>query len=353
MLNLTLERLNKTMVPLSTTWLLSACMEAKGKQDLWSKQKPDVLTALRQQAIIQSVESSNRIEGVTIAPERLRPVILRKSKPRDRSEEELAGYRRVLDWIFARTQNIDIAPETLLYLHRVAQGEHSGDAGHWKTRDNEIIEILPSGDRTVRFKPISAKDTPKMVDMLCNNYESVSKDTQVPAILAAATYVFDFLCIHPFRDGNGRVSRLISTVLLQNHGFQIARYISMERLIEEEKAEYYRVLGVCSKKWHEGKNEIVPWWNFFLGIVQRAYAEFARKVESVEARPAKTDMVRKVILEQLEPFSLADITAQLPAVSMQLIKKVCAELKQAQKIELSGRGRGARWVVIRQHRNKR
>ena len=351
MLTLTPERLNKTVVPLSTTWLLSACMEAKGKQDLWSKQKPEVLTALRQQAVIQSAESSNRIEGVTIAPDRLRPVVLGKSKPRDRSEEELAGYRKAMDWIFSRTRNINITGEILLHLHKLAQGEHINDAGQWKVHDNEIIEILPNGSRTIRFKPTPAKLTPKMIEQLCINYASISNETRIPALLTIACFVFDFLCIHPFRDGNGRVSRLLTTALLQNHGFYVGRYVSIERLIEEEKSEYYRVLGACSSKWHEGKNEIFPWWNFFLGIIQRAYTEFGHKVESAQGRPAKTEMIQQIVLQQLEPFTLSDIAARVPAASSQLIKKVLAQLKKDKYIKLSGHGRGAKWEIVRHSRH--
>ena len=333
-------------IPVGTSWLLGSCMESRGKQDLWMKQKPEVLEVLREQAIIQSVESSNRIEGVTIPADRLRPVVLGKARPRDRSEEELAGYRQALDWISSRKRPVSVMPEAIQRLHALAQGSLSGDAGEWKKRDNEIIEILPNSERKVRFVPTSARDTPQTVEALCRNYRVACDDQQVPPLLVVATFVFDFLCIHPFRDGNGRVSRLATTLLLQAHGFQVPRYVSLERLVEERKDEYYAILADCSVGWHEGKNEIIPWWDYFLSVLRRAHTAFERQVESAEARPAKSDLVRQAVLAQLEQFTLGDLVAQLPVVSPQLIKKVLAELKKQGKIRLVGRGRGARWEVI-------
>ena len=345
MLSLDPKKLAEISIPLGTGWLLGSCMESRGKQDLWLRQKPEVLEVLREQAIIQSVESSNRIEGVTIPANRLRPVVLGKAKPRDRSEEELAGYRQALDWIFSRQRQVSVRPAVFQRLHALAQGGFSGDAGEWKKQDNEIIEILPSGERKIRFVPTSAADTPKTMDLLCRNYREACADKRIPRLLVVATFVFDLLCIHPFRDGNGRVSRLATTGLLQSHGFQVGRYISLERLVEESQDDYYTILAECSQGWHEGKNEIVPWWNYFLSVLRHAYKEFKRQVESAEARPAKSDLVRQTVLAQVEQFTLGDLTAQLPSASPQLIKKVLAELKKQSKIRLVGRGRGARWEI--------
>lgn len=316
MLTLDLSRLAGLPIPIGTGWLLGACMEARGKQDLWIRQKPEVLEVLREQAIIQSSESSNRIEGVTVAANRLRLLLIGRARPRDRSEEELAGYRAALDWIFSRRNRIEITPDVIRRLHSLAQG-------------------------------VSAKQTLAIMEMLCRRYHFVSDEERLPPLLIVATFVLDLLCIHPFRDGNGRVSRLATSLLLQSHGFQVARYISLERLIEASKQEYYRVLKLCSQGWHEGKNEIIPWWNYFLSLLRSAYKEFERQIESVEARPAKSDLVRQVVLSQAEPFTLADIAAQLPVASSQLIKKVLSEMKRSGKTRLVGRGRGARWEVVR------
>jgi Fic family protein len=293
------------------------------------------------------VESSNRIEGVTVPAYRLRPLAIGRAKPRDRPEEELAGYRAALNWIFSRKRAVPIAPDVLRRLHALAQGGSSGDAGEWKKRDNEIVEILPNGERSVRFVPTSAKDTPRAVEMLCRNYRAACDEERVPALLIVATFVFDLLCIHPFRDGNGRVSRLATSLLLQSHDFEVARYISLERLVEESKEECYRVLQLCSERWHEGKNEIVPWWNYDLGLLRNAYKKLQRQVESVGAHPAKSDLVRQTVLAQVDRFTLSDVAALLPAVSPQLVKKVLAEMKKTGEVRLAGRGRGAWWEVIR------
>ena len=345
LLNLDPNRLAAMSIPVGTSWLLGSCMESRGKQDLWSKQKPEVLAVLREQAIVQSAESSNRIEGVTVPANRLRVVVLGRARPRDRSEEELAGYRRALSWIHSRKGVVRITPDVIRKLHGMAHGGSSGDAGEWKKRDNQIIEIQPSGERTIRFTPSRASETPKAVAALCQNYAQACDQERVPPLLMVATFVFDLLCIHPFRDGNGRVSRLMTTLLLQSHGFHVGRYISLERLIEDRKEDYYRVLGECSQGWHEGRNEILPWWNFLLGIVRSGYKEFETRIEAVSARPAKGEMVRRTVLDQVGEFTLGDVSAQVPSASPQLVKKVLNKLKREGRVRLMGRGRGARWLV--------
>ena len=345
MLSLRPDKLIDATIPVATGWLLAACMEARGKQDLWTRQKPEVLQALREQAVVQSAESSNRIEGVTVAPERLRPIVLGQARPRDRSEEEVVGYRRALNWIFTHKGPIPIEPRVILHLHKLAQGGLTGDAGKWKTRDNEIIELLPNGERRVRFIPTPAKETPKTIDRLCTAYRDLAEMERVPTLLAVGTFVLDFLCVHPFRDGNGRVSRLLTTLLLQNAGFVVARYVSMERLVEETKEDYYRVLKECSVGWQEQKNDLVPWWNYFLSMLRRAYGEFERQVEASDVRGGKGDLVRQAVTAQVGPFTLTELKAQCPSASVQLIKKVLAEMKREGKVTLTGRGRGARWVV--------
>jgi len=341
------RKLAQMPIPLGTGWLLGSCMEACGKQDLWIRQKPETLDVLREQAIVQSVESSNRIEGVTVAANRLRPVVIGRSKPKDRPEEELAGYRAALDWIFSRKNRLTLTPELIRKLHSLAQGGTTGDAGEFKKRDNEIIEIMPNGDRSIRVVAVSARKTPLAMENLCRRYRDACEDPRIPPLLIVATFVLDLLCVHPFRDGNGRVSRLVTSLLLQSHGFHVAHYISLERHVEERKAEYYQVLKTCSQDWHEGKNEILPWWNYFLGVLRSAYKEFEQRIEVAETRTPKSDLVRNTLLAQVEPFTLATMSAQLPAASPQLIKKLLAELKLARRVKLAGRGRGAQWEVIR------
>ncbi len=344
MLTLREETYVLARLPVSTSWLLADCMEFRGKQDLWSRQRSEVLEALRQQAMIQSVESSNRIEGVTVSPDRLAPLAIGRARPKDRSEEELSGYRRALDWIYSRRSDAQVDARLIRHLHALSQAG-AGDAGEFKRRDNEIIEILPGGQRRVRFKPTPAAQSARAIDDLCLAYDRLGSAGSVPPLLVISTMVFDLLCIHPFRDGNGRVSRLLSTLLLLNHGFSVGRFISLERLIEESKEDYYRVLGECSQGWHEGRNPILPWWNFFLGVLRRGYMEFSRQLENRAGKPAKSEMARRVIKGQTGEFTLADIQASLHGISVQLIKKVLARMKGAGELSLSGRGRGAKWKV--------
>jgi Fic family protein len=340
-------------IPIATTWLLADCTEFRGKQGLWESRKPAVLKALRMQAMVQSVESSNRIEGVTVEQDRLAPLVLHNSRPRNRPEEELAGYRQALRWIVDEQPHAPTAPETILHLHELCQGYGEGaafDAGKWKARDNEIIEVVPGEGRRVRFVPTSAKDTPRAMADLHHSYQQLSEDRAALDLLLAATFILDFLCIHPFRDGNGRVSRLLTTLLLEHHGYGVGRFISLERLIEESRETYYEVLAQCSRDWATGKNTITPWWNYLLGIMRRAYAELEERIESTADRSVKADLARAAILRRLGPFALSEIVAEAPGCSEALIKKALLELKNTGRIALTGRGRGATWRVLHHER---
>jgi len=331
----------------TTAWLLGECMQARGQQEMWMRQRPEVLEALREQAMIQSAESSNRIEGVTVAADRLRPVVLGRARPLDRPEEELAGYRKALDWIFSRKRRVPLSADVIRKFHALAQGGATADAGQYKSRNNEIIEILPGGDRRVRFVSTPAKNTSRAVQALCEAYLHAREVRKVPVLPLIATCVFDLLCIHPFRDGNGRVSRLLTTFLLIQEGFSVCRYISLERLVEDRKEEYYGALAQCSTGWHAGKNDVGAWWNFFLSILRKGYGEFSQKIENASGRPAKSDLLRRAILDQVGPFALAEILAVVPAASRQLIKKVLRSMKQEGAVKLTGRGRGAVWELTR------
>lgn len=340
------KRTSGIQIPLSTSWLLASCMEARGKQDLWTRQKPEVLKALSDQAIVQSVESSNRIEGVTVDANRLRPLVVGNARPQDRPEEEIAGYRKALDWIFTSKRPIAVSPATILKMHTLAQGGMIGDAGKWKNRDNEIVEIRPDGERVVRFVPTSAKQTPGAIEALSHEYGEAVEMKSLPELLMVGAFVLDFLCIHPFRDGNGRVSRLTTTLLLEQNGFVVSRYISLERLIEENRESYYQSLYKSSQGWHDSSHNIVPWWDFFLFIISSAYREFSEAVESREGGPGKTELVREVITGTEGQFSLSEIRAQLPSVSEQLIRRVFQQMKADGRLRLVGRGRGARWEKL-------
>ncbi|MCK5799168.1 MAG: Fic family protein, partial [Deltaproteobacteria bacterium] len=263
--------------------------------------------------------------------------------PADRPEEEIVGYRRALAWIHQKYEEISITPDTFLRLHALAQGGASGDAGHWKKRDNEIIEILPNGERRIRFVPVSAAETLKAVEQLCLGYQHAIQEDLLPPLLAVGALIFDFLCVHPFRDGNGRVSRLLTLLALYQQGFEVGRYVSLERLVEEEKETYYDVLARSSAHWHNATHDLVPWWNHFLSTLRQAYISLSERLEIVSSGPGKSELVRQAILHQAPTFTLREILTACPSVSPQLARKVLSQQRADGCLTLTGRGRGARW----------
>ncbi len=336
-------RLRDSAIPAGSVWLMTEIAELKGRQDRYAKQAPQLLTALREAALIQSVESSNRIEGVTVERARLRPLVVGNARPRDRSEEEIQGYRRALHLIHTGAAQLAVTPDTLLQLHRTIQ-EGSGDAGQWKRVDNEIVELRAGAAPVIRFRPVSAADTLAAIEELCVVYRHALDQEHVPPLLAVACLVLDFLCIHPFRDGNGRVSRLLTLLALYHQGLEVGRYISLERLVEESREDYYAVLQRSSEAWHEGRHDLLPWLNYFLTIVRRAYREFEERAGQVKSpRGAKTALVGAVIDAFAGEFTLADIERSCPGVSRDMVRRVLRELQRAGKVECIGRGPGAPW----------
>lgn len=336
------KRENRNL-PLSAVWLMNSIAEYKGKQELYAKQSPQVLKTLLETALIESAESSNRIEGVTIDHARLKPLVIGHSKPRDRSEEEVAGYRRALDLIHKKHNSLKITPDTIRELHRLCRGE-SWDSGKWKEKDNDIIRKLPDGRVEVIFKPVSAAKTPEMMKQLCLSYEHSISQLKIPDLYAVACLVLDFLSIHPFRDGNGRVGRLLTLFALYQHGFTVGKYISLERVIEQSKETYYEALNKSSQKWHEAKHDVMPWFNYFLGTILAAYKEFEERAARIKpARGVKTELVTQAIGRQAGEFSLSDIERECPNASRDMIKIIFRELKKAKKIKCLGKGKSAKW----------
>ena len=330
---------------MSTAWLLDGIAEAKGKQELFTSQSPQLLKTLREMALIQSTESSNRIEGVTVAADRLRTLVLGNTKPRDRSEQEIQGYRLALNEIHTRHEKLSITPDTLKRLHALCQSA-SGDAGQFKRVDNEVIELRPGAAPVIRFKCVAARQTPAAVDELCLLYRHAIDQDNIPPLLAVAALVLDFLCIHPFRDGNGRVSRLLTLLALYHHGYEAGRYVSLERLIEESKEDYYEGLNRSSQRWHEGRHELTPWMNFFLAIIRRGCAEFEHRASQVKApRGAKTALVEAAIAAQPGLFSVADLRQACPGVSLDMIRHLLQRLRGT-KVQCEGRGQSAKWRRI-------
>jgi len=337
------DYLEKIALPISCAWLLSDIAEAKGRQRLFERQKPQILAALRERALVQSIESSNRIEGIVVAPARLHPLILEDAEPRDRSEEEIRNYRDALRLVHAEPERLAVTPKLVLHLHAMVQ-KGSGDAGEWKAVDNEIIEMREDGLPQVRFRPVSAAETPRAVTRLCEAYQEALVEQRVPPLLAVACLILDFLCIHPFRDGNGRVSRLLTLLTLYHHGFKVGRYISLERLVEESREDYYEALRQSSVLWHEGKHDPLPWFHFFLAALRRACRVFEHRAEDLgDARGTKTARIEAVIASFGEEFSLGQLLEACPNVSRDLVRRVLQNLRKAGKVVSRGRGRGAHW----------
>ena len=330
-------------LPLGAVWLMNSVAEYKGKQELYVKQSPQVLKSLVEMAIIESAESSNRIEGVTVDKARLKPLIIDHSKPRDRSEEEVAGYRKALDLIHTKHKSLRITPETIKELHRLCRSE-IWDAGKWKEKDNDIIRKYPDGRVEIIFKPVGAKETPEMTKQLCLTYENSVTQLKYPDLYAIACLVLDFLCIHPFRDGNGRVSRLLTLLALYQHGYQAGKYISIERITEQSKETYYESLNKSSQKWRQAKHDVFPWFTYFLGIILGAYKEFEERAGNIKpARGAKTEIVIKSIESQHGDFSISDIERACPNVSRVMIKRVLLQMQKDKKIKCLGKGQSAKW----------
>ncbi len=333
-------------VPMSTAWLMNDIAEAKGRQDLYTKQSPQLLKALRDMAIVESVESSNRIEGVTVEPARLRPLVLGNTRPKDRSEEEIQGYRNALRRIHTDAASLPVTADSLKELHRTIQ-EGAGDAGQWKAVENDIIEFRDGEAPRVRFRPVPVAMAPAAAAELCVLYRHAIDQQHIPALIAAGAFVLDFLCVHPFRDGNGRVSRLLTALTLAHHGYEVGRYISLERLVEESKEDYYAVLHRSSAGWHDGKHDLLPWLNYFLAIVRRAYVQFEERAGQVKSpRGSKTELVLTAIHAQPGEFRLADIERICPGVGRDWIRALLADLRKKGEVACEGRGLVARWRVV-------
>lgn len=335
--------MGQTAIPVSTAWYLADLGEFRGKQELYTRQSPQRLKALREHALIESAVSSNRIEGVSVEPSRVREVLV-SPRPlfRDRDEEKVRGYRDALTWIHQDAQRIPVSNETIRRLHAMTRGQ-IWDAGLYKEKDGDIIERHPDGRERVRFRTVPAKETPAAMARLVGDWQACLEERWVPPLIALAAFNLDFLCIHPFRDGNGRVSRLLWLLQSYQLGFEVGRYISLERLVEQNKDRYYESLELSSQGWYEGKHDPWHYINYVLFILKSAYREFVERVgETYEPRGSKTQMVLEAIAKMPGTFSLADLERACPGVSRDMIRRVL-NTQKGQSVNCIGRGPGALW----------
>jgi Fic family protein len=330
-------------LPTRTTWHLTDLAEARGKQELFTRQSPQRLKVLREHALIESAISSNRIEGVEVDKSRVGTLIFGKPALRDRDEEEVRGYRDALKLIHESGANLPITEATIKKLHKLCRGE-IWDAGRYKEKDVDIIQTYADGRSRVRFKTVPAKQTAKAMAETVELWQRGIREKWVHPLVLAAALNLDFLCIHPFRDGNGRVSRLLFLLACYHCGIEAGRYVSLERLIEQNKERYYEVLEQSSRCWHEGKHDPWPTMNFLLFILTQACKEFEQRVGQVKApRGAKAELVLAAIRQEPGDFRLADIERACPGVGREWIRTLLADLKAAGEVSCQGKGPAARW----------
>lgn len=346
---LTLRKLLESLgtIPTTTAWYLTDLAESRGKQALFTKQTPQRLKVLREHSLIESAVSSNRIEGVEIEGKRIGTVIFGNRILRDRDEEEVRGYRKALALIHEKGPKLTISEKNIRELHRLSRGE-IWDAGKYKEKDSDIIEHQPSGRTRVRFKTVSARATPKAMNELTQTWKEANRSRELQPMIALAAFNLDFLCIHPFRDGNGRVSRLLLLLEAYHLGFDVGRYISLERIIEENKERYYETLEISSQRWHEGESDPWPFVNFVLSIFRIAYKELESRVEKgVPKRGEKRELILQAILQTTETFRIADIQHACPDVGLEHIRKTLAELQREKIVKCLGKGQSASWKRIK------
>ena len=330
-------------IPAATSWYLADLGEARGKQELFTRQAPQKLKALREHALIESAVSSNRIEGVTVDQRRIKAVVLGKALLQDRDEEEVRGYRLALDRIHRLGAALPVTEKTIRELYRLARGG-IWDAGKYKAKDGDIIERYPDGRQRVRFQPVSAAETAAHMERLVAMWDRCPEERWVHPLVAMAAFNLDFLCIHPFRDGNCRVSRLVLLLQTYHLGFEVGRYISLERFIEENKERYYETLETSSQGWHEGAHDPWPYVNYLLFILKTTCREFESRVGEMKSpRGTKTEFVKAAVRAFVSPFTLTELERQCPHVSRDMVRRVLRNMQKKGDVECIGRGPGALW----------
>ena len=329
---------NKLLTPEVVAYL-TQIHEYKGQQNLFIEAKADALANLLEVAKIQSTEASNRIEGIITTDDRLKKIVRDKTMPKTRGEKEIAGYRDVLATIHESHDYIPPKPSIILQLHRDLY-KFSGKAigGSFKNSDNVIAEELPDGQRIVRFEPVPTWETPEAVTALCNAFEEAMRDTELDPLLLIPMFILDFLCIHPFNDGNGRMSRLLTLLLLYRSGYIVGKYISIEKLISDTKETYYEALQASAYNWHEEANDYAPFVTYMLGILVAAYRDFESRIELLTTKGlSKPDRVREIIKNHLGKITKSEIMAKCPDISQITVQRALADLlKSGEIIKLSG-----------------
>ena len=336
-----LENLTFTAEQIST---LRSLGEYRGKQALFFKQSPEALKSLQLVAKIESNESSNRLEGIELPHKKIEELVLKDIAPKSRSEQEIAGYRDALNLIHESGEHMPFTANVILQLHGILCRYLANPGGRFKLTDNEIVENHPDGTKRIRFTPTKAHLTPNAIEQLTQNYSCAIQENKQDGLILVPLAILDFLCVHPFGDGNGRMSRLLTLLLLYQFNYQVGRYISLERIFEDSKESYYETLEASSYGWHADKHDVRPWVNYFWGVLLRAYREFEDRVGVITtSRGAKTELVRLAVNRKMAPFSIGDIESNCPGISRDMIRQVLRKMRDKGEISVSSSGRGALW----------
>ena len=327
--------------------LIAAIYKEAGKQEMYLKQKPQELEKLVEIAKIQSTEASNAIEGIVTTNTRIRQLMEEKTTPRNRDEKEIAGYRDVLGIIHESFDAIPITQNYILQLHKILFS-HLGNpaAGKTKTVQNYISATFPDGHTETLFIPLAPYETPEALDRICEEYNRVIGNAELEPLIAIPVFIHDFLCIHPFNDGNGRMSRLLTTLLLYRSGFYVGKYISLEAKIAKHKDLYYDALSASQNGWHEGSNDPVPFIKYLLGTILAAYRDFEDRFALVEIKRSALDMVRLATQYKIGRFTKQDIRELCPSISISSIEGALRKMVDNGEIKREGSGKNTFYYRI-------
>lgn len=320
--------------------LIAAIYKEAGKQEMYLKQRPEELDKLVEIAMIQSTEASNAIEGIVTTNTRIRQLVQEKTMPKNRNEQEIAGYRDVLAIIHESFDAIPITRNYILQLHKVLYSHMSNPvAGRTKTVQNFISATYPDGHSVTLFTPLAPFETPEAIDRICEEYNRVIGNMELEPLIAIPVFIHDFLCIHPFNDGNGRMSRLLTTLLLYRNGFFVGKYISLEAKIAKNKDLYYEALSASQDGWHEGHDDPVPFIKYLLGIILAAYRDFEERFALVETKRTALETVRLATQNKIGRFTKQDIRELCPSLSLSSVEGAIRKLVESGELTREGSGK--------------
>ena len=328
--------------------LIAAIYREAGKQEMFLKQRPEELEKLVEIAKIQSTEASNAIEGIVTTSTRIRQLMGEKTTPRNRDEQEIAGYRDVLNIIHESFDVIPLTPNYILQLHKILYSHMNNPmAGRTKNVQNYISATYPDGHTATLFTPLAPYETPEALERICNEYNRVIGNMELEPLIAIPTFIHDFLCIHPFNDGNGRMSRLLTTLLLYRNGFYVGKYISLEAKIAKNKDLYYDALGQAQKGWHKGEADAVPFIKYLLGTILAAYRDFEDRFALVETKLSSLEMVQRATLNKIGRFKKQDIMELCPSLSISSVEGALRKLVADGELKREGNGKNTTYYRLK------